>query len=562
MSVILSDDDIVSLGENMCKCIPDCEREIRFTNLSMQQYNYFLDKMFNLKKIRGEQMTYIQENSVTEISATNNKNVTFRRTYYPNGSYRLEYKERSFWHVKEDWGIKFSVSKETPVTLTNVPFMQTISRTRYRSRNTFIDRKSESAFNGIKIECSIVRTNNSFNTYEIELELFRDIDPQQLKHMVLLVYGWIHQAEAKEHIISLTSQLEVIKKIGTVFRMHDVNEISINLMNKPKNLANNDDLNNVVKNDYQYTVKYDGIRALCYIDKNHIYLYTFNNNVLLLEESETDYVHKDTLLDGEWMSEEKKFYIFDMISFCSNDFRHHSFSLRQQCIQMIPETDTIKHKKYYTNYRPCYEVYHKAEKKYDGIIFQPIKSMYNNDYTYKWKPPHLNSIDFYVKKESVGQYSLYCVENGALHKFNGTTGHPYQKLTPIENDLFELQNPDGRIIEFAFNNNVFVPLRYRSDKQCPNSVKTAIHIYSTINYGIDANRIYNKLVEKVQSDGIEELKGSPMRRKLPNDRGVVEEIEEHEQTGNRNKPVYQVVDETERPNERPNQVGEKENETI
>jgi hypothetical protein len=449
-------------------------------------------------------------------------------------------KENIFRHYLEDWGIGITVSREYPLDYRNLPYASSINTQRHRERHSFLDFKPGSLFQGYRIDLSIVRSEGKVG-YEIEMEILCDTNTEIMSQNILTIYGWIHNVIKKEQILAISIQKDIIQKIHRLLQHSDdqymVSDIAMSEVNKPVNL--NLEYYQNHKSDYCFTIKYDGSRALCLIDHGKAYLYTFSNNVLYLGQLS---MHADCclLLDGEWMENENCFYCFDIISFNNEDIRRYDFNFRRKCLKTIegiftipngvpngisnagsdgtsngtssnssadtsvnePNSNSIegkilKYKKYYSSFRECYIEYVTCDKPTDGIICQPISVSYLNSYTYKWKSSNNITIDFLCHKSAIKQPDDKD-EWIEIYSFDLSNPTRYCKFTGLNNDydgrlyfndnskpILDGQSVDGRIVECAYRDGKFVPLKFRNDKSVPNAIDVARNIYSEILHGIN-----------------------------------------------------------------------------
>lgn len=106
------------------------------------------------------------------------------------------------------------------------------------------------------------------------------------------------------------------------------------------------------------------------------------------------------------------------------------------------------------------------------------------------KPIEKLSIDFKLLQEEnkegknfPNRYRLYAVDNRhQLVPFLGTAQHPfdgYLYLTSPDDQLFIESDPHGKIVEctYALSNNTFKPMRYRHDREEPNSLQVCLNTY-------------------------------------------------------------------------------------
>jgi len=154
----------------------------------------------------------------------------------------------------------------------------------------------------------------------------------------------------------------------------------------------------------------------------------------------------------------------------------------------------------------------------DGLIFTPFDTEYviNGPWKkflnvqYKWKPVEEQSIDFAIFKEN-GTYVLKIRKGPNLVTF---TVNKNNKYVPVEltkdtiNNLTRSKTRDGTIGEFVINIKIdkFELLRFRKDKDSPNSLSTAINVMNAIKTPVDLEIIKKFFIsDKLNKKGLNEL---------------------------------------------------------
>ena len=154
----------------------------------------------------------------------------------------------------------------------------------------------------------------------------------------------------------------------------------------------------------------------------------------------------------------------------------------------------------------------------DGLIFTPFDTEYviNGPWKkfmnvqYKWKPVEEQSIDFAIFKEK-GSYVLK-IRKGP--NFVNFTINKNNKYVPAEltqdtiNNLSRSKTRDGTIGEFVINIKMdkFELLRFRKDKDSPNSLSTAINVMNAIKNPVDLEIIKKFFIsDKLNKKGLHEL---------------------------------------------------------
>lgn len=190
-----------------------------------------------------------------------------------------------------------------------------------------------------------------------------------------------------------------------------------------------------IKNNYAVTLKADGERNFLFVSDNG-YMYIFDTNFNFIDTGYEDKVWANTLIEAEYIvniDKTKELYMYDILFSKGNDVRKRflvdikktkletrleildHFLKSSSRTNRIQEDKCIKlrNKKYLSSVRADgSDIFQKAKdlwdaKKYnpfnvDGIIFVPKHEYYPLTggswfNLFKWKPPHLNTIDFLIK---------------------------------------------------------------------------------------------------------------------------------------------------------------------
>lgn len=230
---------------------------------------------------------------------------------------------------------------------------------------------SSSKYPGLRVDISIVKSNysqkksiketNLFNTnetYEIEMEydmspndklsyskleekerkLFSAKKSIQIKQLVTEILRGIQNSifpipnSKKSKIYKEYYELcNIIQSKQPPSSKQFIGPSSISLERKHVQLNENTTTPSILK-DYTVTEKADGERRLLYISNDkEIYFITSNLNIIYTGMSVMDDDLKNTLLDGEYVSHNKKrqyinlYMIFDVYFVKKKDFRAHSF---------------------------------------------------------------------------------------------------------------------------------------------------------------------------------------------------------------------------------------------
>lgn len=190
-----------------------------------------------------------------------------------------------------------------------------------------------------------------------------------------------------------------------------------------------------IKENYSVGSKVDGERALIVIDPlGSVYLMDNVGNKLKLTNITVPKKLYSSLIDGEYVAELKLFVAFELLIKGGVDFRDETYNLRYD---QLSDFDGLKStelkvnrmtvyrwdidigpgKKFKTIYDAAGDILcgHKYPYELDGLVFVPLDLPYKNNYTYKWKPSHYQTIDFLIKFRDIkntnnNNIKLICVD--------------------------------------------------------------------------------------------------------------------------------------------------------
>jgi SAM-dependent methyltransferase len=107
---------------------------------------------------------------------------------------------------------------------------------------------------------------------------------------------------------------------------------------------------------------------------------------------------------------------------------------------------------------------------YDGLILIKQNKDYGGSDPLKWKPVHMNTVDFQIEKRPGNVFLLYVGDKDGLVKFGETI---------VSKENFNKYN-DSNIIEFSYVNNSWEPLKIRNDKDKPNFITIAQDNFNSV----------------------------------------------------------------------------------
>ncbi len=238
--------------------------------------------------------------------------------------------------------------------------------------------------------------------------------------------------------------------------------------------------------EYFTTYKLDGLRKLLFINQtSYLVSSKMEFQTFTLPKASKEYI--DTVLDGEYKS--NKFYAFDILFYKGQDLRSNTLTERLEFLNnviSVLKSKKVISKEYLSPYnglgicKNYFSLLNKYSKEMetgevDGIIFTPDTG-YTEKSILKWKPLHLLSIDFKIKK--VGNELHLLTQNGKIFK-------PYGKYKNIGKVILNSEEAkkynNGEVVEFIFDNGKFVPIRIRKDKTKSNYISVIMSNFKTIN---------------------------------------------------------------------------------
>ena len=207
-----------------------------------------------------------------------------------------------------------------------------------------------------------------------------------------------------------------------------------------------------VQNGYAVTEKIDGDRTFMLIsDNGHIFL--IKSNMHIVKTGLYSEHNGLTLLDGEYVQTPKRSYFaFDILFHDGNDLRYKKDLNLFDRLKLVEEvTKKIQHPKpkdnehihdtniyikmFYDNIINGAKTILQSPHEYelDGLIYTPINEPYFNRNNLKWKPPHLNTIDFFVMFAGTNQGYV------EWHLFVQTTEKDPHKEINLKNEFSDLE---------------------------------------------------------------------------------------------------------------------------
>ena len=483
---------------------------------------------------------------------------------------RYESKARSDVVNSEIYGIRFSLSEEAETSKKNfdseysklsskkaeeaskVGKKRIIATRRIKDRTIYSGDKTDGPFSFCEVHITRVTQNVIFHdgsdgkqktATEIELEFIPSSDSQKspselIESPILALMKLSQLVEDEKALITQKDLLSVTTKHNNLFGSDlryrpSLFELYTGYWNKPKNIK----LWDMIHEDFNpaVTVKYDGVRCSMFLTDNGIFLLLPPRDVYYIGKSNQDL--SGTLIDCELLTNRKTNVVaaFDILFFKESDMRKSNFEKRIETLEFIKSQLGSKHffenwnfvlKRFFTDGDFYSRVQKASESKQrdeiaqtfgeDGYIFQPIKLGYENNHTYKWKPPTKLTIDFLVKRgyqkdidraQRMGfdwpwlrgmkereAYLLYVKDGKNKVLFTGTKKWKFPGITQLSKG----RDYEDMIVEFAWKNEKFVPIRIRTDRTQPNNLTTAQSVWTDINEPIKESVLFGDSIALVR----------------------------------------------------------------
>lgn len=467
------------------KAIPenDTELELRFGNVSKPWFYKLLGQLnsLNVKKNTTFTTDYTLQNGT-------------RFTKNEDGTCIAIKKNRLAVYDAVEYNVRFALSQEVS------------QRADQQFDRAFKRVKDRTCFDFGRFKVELTRVNN--DKLEIEVEFSKQ---SEYRDIIDMLY-YILKVKQDNFIIIEEQHIAYIQNEYTSL----VKARPGTFVGAQPETLHGKQLQDLYTNEYAVTIKADGDRALLFIDKNQ----TVNVVKSTCQVYHTDLVssiYKYTLLDSERIivGDKVQFLVFDILVYNGVDLRGNTeYTLKKRLdiikkvLESIQDTQyySVRPKEYYFSnvFLGSKLLLDKAGDDTDGLIFVPMDEPYPKSRKWsgllKWKPSHLNTIDFLVKFKTSTVWELYVKDNSKESTRNTNTLFDLVKITRKrqERDTFTTTVPEGlvdestgipfvtdSVVEFRYDttDNKFVPLKTRWDKTetgYGNFIDIALDIYSNI----------------------------------------------------------------------------------
>lgn len=369
--------------------------------------------------------------------------------------------------------------------------------------------------------------------YEVEIERKATIEPSVFEKAIEMVTSVIQHAFDRSQLLTMPQRELTIQEHNKLFQKDEHSRDSdfckdknydpgsfylrSNYWNKPENIKVDDMLN--PENKFSITLKVDGVRRFLFVARGGIFSCSPPRDMWKIGGAVPELT--GTLLDTEAYidnSGQTTYYVFDILFFRGQDVRGEYFSddvhkgrpgrlsiLKDVCPKLKFFKGEIAQPKnfysgpnFYENVGKAFEeaaILEEQGVRLDGLIAQS-HVWYKNFFTRKWKPSDMLTTDFKFAKVAGSEedFLLQVKTPTGYEAFSGSRRNPFKGqpivslpdgiLEGIENSGGLILNPpaNGIVVECRWDseNEVFVPVRYRDDKEEPNFIKVAADVWDDI----------------------------------------------------------------------------------
>lgn len=420
--------------------------------------------------------------------------------------------------------MRISRQTESPIENPNDLKNLVLESVRSKNRTSFTD-PEKTAY----IDFTVVTTKGppEKTTYEVEVEM-REPKKENIPQFFETIKMVLKAIQQTEVITTVDERTQVIGKFNNIF---GVNKKSLhnNFFSKPVDLTFSNFEKMFGEFKYNITEKSDGERGFLFIIDEGVFIIQPPFGINKLSETPNDLKEfRPSLFDCEIVTLESPkrniILIFDTLLFKGINMRTYTFypriskareltspaaptnpnNFNKLTTYKLNDTTTINVKgfKFFTNADEMFALVNEVNKEImtqdwgnDGCIFTPVNEVYETTGIYKFKPEHLLTIDFLIQKGVPYSFSGKLDSEGKPEyvPFEGTDLYPYyNKLIYYGDNILST-----KVIwecKFDRENNRFIPIRQRSDRQTANKLEVAKSVWNNIMNPI-GSAIYGKGID-------------------------------------------------------------------
>jgi len=315
----------------------------------------------NLKELLFNESSVDHSFNKTEVHSIKSQPLIRKIIDLNSGNISYQKKHRFSSIDDKTWGIRVSESKEEFVdekqwnssyrsaSKNNYDFI------RIRDRDTFKPSR-KSRFYGVIIELTCVKEitdNGIYSKLEVEIERTNTkIQGSEFRRIVSEIYSMTFDLiPSTIPVSSLTERIHGVKIFNSLFDADFKNPLKLqsNFWSKPVNLKVRDMLNPHF--DPAVTLKMDGLRLFFLVGNNATYLVKPPYDIHVVGQGSSELY--GTLIDGEFLDENKAYYSFDILFRTRLDVRSENLESRLTILKELSEflLNDIKwiNKKFFTN---------------------------------------------------------------------------------------------------------------------------------------------------------------------------------------------------------------------
>jgi len=229
---------------------------------------------------------------------------------------------------------------------------------------------------------------------------------------------------------------------------------------------------------YLVCEKNDGVRNMLVCFEHEVRKYCLFVDRMFNFTYTTLPIPRGTILDGEMM--DGTYLIYDAIMIRGEKVSHLPLTerlamARKLCSTVLPTKGNVRLKvKQMLPLERVSEIQLGPDT--DGLIFTPVNEPVRtgtHETCFKWKPKHLNTIDFIVRRDENGLICLFLQQGEAI-----------KPLTKVCAQGKEPKEFEGKVVECEYGRAGWSIIKIRTDKDYPNNKRTYLRTLVNIKENI------------------------------------------------------------------------------
>lgn len=328
---------------------------------------------------------------------------------------------------------------------------------------------------------------SSQNNYQVEIEFIqKPLNLKEILNPVKFLYDLLNFITHPVTILKETRS--VIQEYNFLFgKTQDTPWIV------PQGLHFLDENNLRQMRDYVVMPMRRGKKYILFLSESGAYLIS-KFKILFIKRSVPNSLY-NTVVSGDWY--ENIFTAYDIVRTSNIDIRKKSFIYRMKHLRVVcTQFPFCKMVRYYRNNLD--KNIEKLLKRYDGVIFSPIRANYMNNRTFLYQPVENVGIRFKLEERTKCGFRSFVLMTKACDGetedlFTGIKELPYRSLIPLSNSDKEFIGPvNNTVFEFRWESDGFMPYM-RVDENDISTGKFAKQAWAYINNPIDKNLVISFL---------------------------------------------------------------------